>query len=353
MCIRDRKIGMPESGRENVIQITDYISYLCNFPRLYEIPLHFKDKNYSEYLKQLFDYLLEFIRKSQPLIKIEQYQENLKNCFEEEYKAGTLEDWKKVIEKCKVEGESDPLFCFACQKKFANEHILDQHKRGKKHIKCINALFAKYGDLEKAEAQLPKKVSSATEAQLKEMIFQEYAINKMYDYLNDIIVASINQTRKKLSQLYTERVADLMDTKGVQEDVESDPEEEKKTLHQKKMPVGWDGQPIPLWLYRAHGLGIEYKCEICGGASYWGRRAFERHFQEWRHAYGMKCLKIPNTIHFRDVTRIADAIRLYKKILEDNYKNSFKPDIEEEFEDSDGHILSRKEYIDLQRQGLL
>ena len=22
------------------------------------------------------------------------------------------------------------------------------------------------------------------------------------------------------------------------------------------------------------------------------------HFQEWRHTYGMKCLKIPNTIHF-------------------------------------------------------
>ena len=42
--------------------------------------------------------------------------------------------------------------------------------------------------------------------------------------------------------------------------------------------MGWDGKPIPLWLYKLHGLGIEFKCEICGGASYWGRRAFERHF---------------------------------------------------------------------------
>ena len=42
--------------------------------------------------------------------------------------------------------------------------------------------------------------------------------------------------------------------------------------------MGWDGKPIPYWLYKLHGLNKEYKCEICGGASYWGRRAFEKHF---------------------------------------------------------------------------
>jgi len=67
-------------------------------------------------------------------------------------------------------------------------------------------------------------------------------------------------------------------------------------------------RPIPYWLYKLHGLGIEYKCEICGNYSYWGRRAFERHFQEWRHAYGMKCLRIPNTIHFKEITSINDAL---------------------------------------------
>ena len=42
--------------------------------------------------------------------------------------------------------------------------------------------------------------------------------------------------------------------------------------------------------------------------SYWGRRSYERHFTEWRHSYGMKCLKIPNSVHFRDITSIADAL---------------------------------------------
>ena len=92
---------------------------------------------------------------------------------------------------------------------------------------------------------------------------------------------------------------------------QSEVQEEKPAYSQnlKNVPLGWDGKPIPYWLYKLHGLGIEYKCEICGNASYWGRKAFERHFTEWRHAFGMKCLRIPNTIHFRDVTRIEDAIK--------------------------------------------
>lgn len=57
--------------------------------------------------------------------------------------------------------------------------------------------------------------------------------------------------------------------------------------------IGWDGKPIPYWLYKLHGLGVEYKCEICGNQSYWGRRAFDKHFQEWRHAHGTyKCVCI-------------------------------------------------------------
>jgi splicing factor 3A subunit 3 len=59
---------------------------------------------------------------------------------------------------------------------------------------------------------------------------------------------------------------------------ESDDEVEVK-LEKANYPVGWDGNPIPFWLYKLHGLGIEFKCEICGNVSYWGPRAFDRHFQ--------------------------------------------------------------------------
>lgn len=32
--------------------------------------------------------------------------------------------------------------------------------------------------------------------------------------------------------------------------------------------------------------------------------------QEWRHAHGMRCLRIPNTKHFHDITHIEDAMAL-------------------------------------------
>ena len=37
-------------------------------------------------------------------------------------------------------------------------------------------------------------------------------------------------------------------------------------------------------------------------------RNFFFSMQEWRHAHGMRCLGIPNTAHFANVTNIADAI---------------------------------------------
>ena len=67
----------------------------------------------------------------------------------------------------------------------------------------------------------------------------------------------------------------------------------------------------------------------------------------------MKCLKIPNTVHFANVTDIEEALRLHKKILSLNYSNTFKPDYEEEFEDCEGNVMSRRVYIDMKRQGLI
>src|SRR6266542_2127141 len=91
------------------------------------------------------------------------------------------------------------------------------------------------------------------------------------------------------------------------DDVESESEDEDKIYNPLKLPLGWDGKPIPYWLYKLHGLGVEYPCEICGNYVYMGRKAFDRHFQEWRHAHGMRCLGIPNTRHFHEITLIEDA----------------------------------------------
>lgn len=91
-------------------------------------------------------------------------------------------------------------------------------------------------------------------------------------------------------------------------DLEDSDDEEKVLYNPKNLPLGWDGKPIPYWLYKLHGLNMKFKCEICGNHTYCGRRDFDRHFREWRHAQGMRALGIPNTKHFHDIVMIDDAV---------------------------------------------
>lgn len=84
---------------------------------------------------------------------------------------------------------------------------------------------------------------------------------------------------------------------------ESEDEDNEIIYNPKNLPLGWDGkvgprsrstlclanrlcvcwlfyppQPIPYWLYKLHGLNINYNCEICGNYNYRGPKAFQRHF---------------------------------------------------------------------------
>ncbi|PIO68508.1 hypothetical protein TELCIR_09702 [Teladorsagia circumcincta] len=136
--------------------------------------------------------------------------------------------------------------------------------------------------------------------------------------------------------------------------IESDEEENDGVPYNpKNLPLGWDGKPIPYWLYKLHGLNISYSCEICGNQVYKGPKAFQKHFNEWRHSHGMRCLGIPNTAHFANITQIKDALDLWNKIKGDKERQRWNPDNDEEFEDSAGNVVTRKMYEDLKRQGLL
>ena len=134
---------------------------------------------------------------------------------------------------------------------------------------------------------------------------------------------------------------------------DEDDEDDTPIYNPKNVPLGWDGKPIPYWLFKLHGLNHFYPCEICGNEAYRGRRNFEKHFTESRHAYGMRCLGIPNTKHFHGVTKIEDAQELWSKLKTVLESNQFDGDEEEEYEDSNGNVIKRAHYEDLARQGLL
>ena len=145
---------------------------------------------------------------------------------------------------------------------------------------------------------------------LRPIAEREFVIEALCHDLHSTIDNTQAFNEKKVIQSYQERVKDENEMEvSEEEEAESESEEEgeKPIYNPLNLPLGWDGKPIPYWLYKLYGLGEEFKCEICGNHSYWGRRAFDNHFQEWRHYNGMHCLGIPNTKHFHDITKIEDA----------------------------------------------
>ena len=193
----------------------------------------------------------------------------------------------------------------------------------------------------------------------QEIAFTEYKIQSLCDLIADIVTATRRHAEKQQTRTMEEKLAEILEEEhGTLPDIEEngdedDDEDEGPLYNPLNLPLGWDGKPIPFWLYKLHGLGVEYKCEICGNQSYWGRRAFDRHFQEWRHAHGMRCLGVPNTKHFHDICLIEDAVALHAKLQGAMKEEQFAGDTEEEFEDSEGNVLNRRTYEDLARQGLL
>lgn len=208
-------------------------------------------------------------------------------------------------------------------------------------------------------------IVSCTNTGMSQVAWKEHRVKALCDVLSGVVNATVRHVEKQQTRTAEEREAEVreeefgllpergMDSSGSKKRNNEDEDDDAPVYNPLNLPLGWDGKPIPYWMYKLHGLGVEYKCQICGNQSYWGRRAFDRHFQEWKHAHGMRCLGIPNTKHFHDITLIEDAVALYAKIKAEIQGEQFQGEMEEEFEDTQGNVLDRRTYEDLARQGLL
>jgi splicing factor 3A subunit 3 len=93
--------------------------------------------------------------------------------------------------------------------------------------------------------------------------------------------------------------------------------------------------------------------DICCDGIYQGRKAFDKHFSEARHALGMRALGLPNTKHFHEITEIADAIALAEKLKHEGRQEMAAMDRAVEMEDEAGNVYDKKTYDDLRRQGVI
>jgi len=328
----------------------DYIEWLKTFDQFHEISRYckFRNRAFTAYLEKIIEYLRGLLLRSQPMVGIEKLEQQFDKEFEERWKEGTIPGWQEPTHK-------DKMFCLPTNRLFSNPAILESHKTGKMYKK-------KVAEMQKLSFEEQKKLVDEVVAEDVRIARLESRAAKWHDLLSDIVAETVMHLQKKQSQTVEEMEAEKEGESDDDDDddgVDIDPDEmdeaaeERPIYNPLNLPLGWDGKPIPFWLYKLHGLGIEYKCEICGNYSYWGRRAFERHFQEWRHAFGMRCLKIPNTSHFKEITKIEDAITLYDKLKKDAEEQTFRPEQDVECEDIQGNVMSQRAFEDLRRQGLV
>ncbi|KIK67837.1 hypothetical protein GYMLUDRAFT_1014043 [Collybiopsis luxurians FD-317 M1] len=361
-----------------------YLAYLDLLLEAHNGPVHRElskearfTKDYETYIKNLHAYLLSFTKRTQPLddTDLQQQEETVK--FNNMWEAGELKDWEEELTNGKNALGSEPangggIWCSACQKNYSKQTVYDAHLTSKKHIKAADKQAQ--GSAEKAptnpngpsSAPSTSSNTSALKTRLRSSALYTHLVTSLLVPLAGTLNDTKSNVERRFSLTAREREQELLEQSkpkpavpaaknGADNDGEEgeEEEEEERIYNPLKLPLGWDGKPIPYWLYKLHGLGVEYRCEICSDYVYMGRKNFDRHFQESRHAFGMRALGLPNTKHFHEITKIADALALAEKLKQEGKHEMFEQETMEELEDDDGNVYNRKTYEDLKKQGII
>jgi len=342
-----------------------YIKFLDVFDKLDEIPKEKKVANYRTYLSVLVEYLGSFVERVKPLLDINEELVSAREEFKEQWDQGTFPGWpKEATGALSITGAHLDLSAFSSSAELMSLG-LDRLKS------ALQALGLKCGGTLEERAHRLFLTKGKNISELEPSLFNKGAKksgSSRYKEAHKLEeMAAIEAQVYRLADILTEQKADTTENvqrKQARKEGEADEEEDSSgseaedmeddvPYNPKNLPLGWDGKPIPYWLYKLHGLNISYKCEICANYTYKGPKAFQRHFAEWRHAHGMRCLGIPNTAHFANVTSIEDAMKLWEKLKEIKNGERWQAEMEEEYEDKAGNVLNRKTFNDLKKQGLL
>ena len=317
---------------------------------------------YFNYVGQLAAYLEGFLKRTRPLEDLDKLFSSIDGDFGKAWDANEVPGWGP---EAKPTGPSQPtasgenadaIWCPDCEKEFQNENVYKNHLSGKKHVRAAAARKAREdGTSTEAKGQSSSGSQGTNVQRLKERAIaeREFRIQRLAAAMQQTKADTrVNVERKQgmtererqmeLDALYAESADPGVDNDGHS----SDDSDDEKIYNPLKLPLAWDGKPIPYWLYKLHGLGVELTCEICGNFVYMGRRAFDKHFNEARHIYGLKCLGITNTTLFREITGIQDALKLWDKIQRDKKREKVTTENVVQMEDAEGNVMPEKVYYE-------
>ncbi|CAN1264089.1 Splicing factor SF3a60 homolog [Linum perenne] len=303
----------------------EYSAYLNVFSKPHKIDRKLKStRQYREYIENLLEYLVYFFQRTEPLQDLDRIFSKVITEFEEQWKDGKVPGWEGGQENGPVPGLDatidldyystvEELMEVGPEKLKEALASLGLKTGGTLQQRADRLFLTKHTPLEKLDkkhfakgSRRPELNGTAADSKennnLKEIALMEAKIIKVCSLLSETIERTKENVEKKQALTYEE-----METERQEEDLQAESEsddEDQQIYNPLKLPMGWDGKPIPYWLYKLHGLGQEAK-------------------------------------------------ELWKRIQERQGVNKWRPDLEEEYEDKEGNIYNKKTYTDLQRQGLI
>ena len=388
----------------------EYVAFLHELPNLFDAEKTANldrskkfSKAYVSFCEELCEYLVDFLERASPLqfARDVLVKEEIDGEFEKLFERGALKGWEdkgvvasttgtvkldlaaiKGIAKGKNASSSKALKSSMndeeikdalnkaglktggtpderCERLFQVIKLVSAAKGGKDDDATIPSKYIRKGVVvgggaEKKDEKAEDR-SKTQKERAKHIARLEYRLKLLFaGALRKTLDNTKSQAEKKLtmSRQEIEREHEEDDDFAFSEGDEDEDEMNKEIYNPLKLPMGWDGKPIPYWLYKLHGLNVEFKCEICGNYSYWGRRAYEQHFTQWRHQHGMRCLNIPFSKAFNEVTTIEEARRLHRS-LEEKKVGKWDRKQDQECEDADGNVYNAKTFAELRSQGLI
>eukprot|EP00605_Chrysophyceae_sp_TOSAG23-4_P001028 GSChrysophyteH1.ASY1.ANO1.1129.1 assembled CDS len=331
----------------------DYLQYMECFPSWNQVPFRAKaakgSRRYQAYLTAIIDYLTSFLQRIQPLLDIQDLQK----------------EWQLLSDQ---DSSSNSSSSDVRPENFESPETLQESNSDDAVKSSLERRGLKLGGTPKDRAirlfsvrglapqQYPPKAVAKNNMKTEEeemehsnrwrrLAHSEFVVEQLADLLDDVIKRSVVHAEKQMTRSAEERIKELEEEElGMLPDVDlnsnnEDDDEDGPVYNPKNLPLGWDGKPIPFWMYKLHGLKSEFKCEVCGDEVYKGRRAFDRHFREARHAHGMKILGVPNSRHFHDLTSIQDVLNLWEKIrMKDEQVSQGASASDVEYEDANGNV---------------
>nr|CAG4638336.1 EOG090X03G1 [Cyclestheria hislopi] len=282
------------------IEKVDYVSYLTMFDRFFDISRERKNAEYRNYLQSLADYLIDYIVRVKPIMDIDSLYSQIEEEFNQQFEAGVFPGWPKETGSALTStGAALDLSAFSSWEELASLG-LDRLKS------ALMALGLKCGGTLEERAQRLFSTRGKQLSELDPSLFAAKGQNKTNDKQKELEkqkkIALLEAQIYKFVEILSEQRASTKEnvqrkqarSEGEMEEEEEevveiadeDDDDEDVPYNPKNLPLGWDGKPIPYWLYKLHGLNISYNCEICGNYTYKGPKAFQRHFAEWRHAHG-------------------------------------------------------------------